>query len=57
MTRPDGEVVIIDYKFGEPKPSYAAQVARYADIFRRMGHARVSTALWYVDTDVVVEGI
>lgn len=57
VTLPGGEVVVIDYKFGAPKPSYAAQVARYADIFRRMGHARVSTALWYVDSDVVVEGM
>ncbi|MGN0188927.1 MAG: UvrD-helicase domain-containing protein [Candidatus Cryptobacteroides sp.] len=57
VTMPSGEIVVIDYKFGVPKPSYSAQVARYAGIFRRMGHARVSTALWYVDTDVVVEGI
>ena len=57
VSLPSGEVIVIDYKFGTPRPAYAAQVARYADIFRRMGHAKVSTALWYVDTGVVVEGM
>lgn len=49
--RPDGEVLIIDYKFGSHRPSYDRQVARYADICRRMGYRKVSTFLWYVDVD------
>ena len=49
------EVIIVDYKFGEPDPRYASQVRRYADIWRRMGYGRVSAMLWYVHTGEVVE--
>ena len=48
-----GKVTVIDYKFGEHKRMYDAQVARYADLYRRMGYASVTTALWYVFTDEV----
>lgn len=51
----DDEVVIVDYKFGEPDPRYASQVRRYADIWRRMGYGRISAMLWYVHTGEVVE--
>lgn len=50
---PEG-IVIIDYKFGEHRRSYERQVARYADIYRRMGYSSVSTALWYVIPDKVL---
>lgn len=50
----DGGVVIIDYKFGEHNRRYERQIARYADIYRRMGYGNVSTALWYVDRDEVI---
>lgn len=53
VSRPDGEIVIIDYKFGAHRNSYDRQVARYADICRRMGHRKVTTALWYVDSDEI----
>ncbi|MBQ9819120.1 MAG: UvrD-helicase domain-containing protein [Bacteroidales bacterium] len=52
----DGRVTVIDYKFGAERPAYARQVARYADIYRRMGHAQVETVLWYVPSDRVVRG-
>ena len=51
----DGGVIVVDYTFGAPRPSYDRQVARYADICRRMGYASVKTALWYVDIDEVKE--
>lgn len=51
----DGEVIIVDYKFGEHDSRYASQVRRYADIWRRMGYVRVSGMLWYVHTGEVVE--
>lgn len=60
MYRPDrvveseGRVMIIDYKFGEHRKSYERQVARYADIYRRMGYSDVTAALWYVMPDKVV---
>ncbi len=52
--RPDGSVLIIDYKFGSRRQAYLSQIARYADLWKRMGHENVSTFLWYVFDDVVV---
>ena len=52
----DGRVTVIDYKFGAERPAYARQVARYADIYRRMGYAQVDTVLWYVPSDRTVRG-
>ena len=49
----DGKVTVIDYKFGEKRRSYQRQVARYADIYRRMGYSEISSAIWYVLTDEV----
>jgi hypothetical protein len=51
----DGKVLIVDYKFGEHRPSYVRQVRRYADIWRRMGYENVEAALWYVQTGDVVD--
>lgn len=48
-----GDVHIVDYKFGEHRQSYGRQVARYADIYRRMGYRNVSAALWYVADNYV----
>ncbi len=49
----DGKVTIIDYKFGEKNRSYQRQVARYADIYHRMGYSDITTIIWYVLTDEV----
>lgn len=49
----DEVVTVIDYKFGEKDPYYKTQVGRYAGIYRRMGYQKVSTAIWYVPSDVV----
>ena len=60
MLRPDrvvvqgGKVTVIDYKFGEHRSAYERQIARYADIWRRMGYDDVSAFLWYVQTGEVV---
>ncbi|MCD8313135.1 MAG: UvrD-helicase domain-containing protein [Bacteroidales bacterium] len=53
--RPDGSVLVVDYKFARHKPEYLSQVARYADIWRRMGHSDVTACLWYVWDDNVIE--
>lgn len=59
IRRPDrvlvrnGKVTVIDYKFGGRNPRYARQVARYADIYRRMGYPEISASIWYVLTDEV----
>ena len=59
LYRPDrvvidgGRVSIVDYKFGEHDPKYGRQIAKYADIYRRMGYRSVTASLWYVMTDQV----
>ena len=53
----DGIVTIVDYKFGEHHKKYEHQVARYADLWRRMGYEQVKAFLWYVESGEVVEVI
>ena len=54
VVHPDGSVDVIDYKFGEPHPTYVRQVQRYMNLYRKMGHPTVSGWLWYLETGVVV---
>ncbi len=49
----DGNVTVIDYKFGEKNRRYRRQVSRYADIYRRMGYSEITPIIWYVLTDEV----
>ena len=49
----NGSVTIVDYKFGEKDSRYSRQVGKYASIYRRMGWSSVSTAIWYVNSDLV----
>lgn len=49
----DGKVTVIDYKFGERNRRYRRQVARYADIYRRMGYSEITPIIWYVLADEV----
>lgn len=51
----DGEVKVIDYKFGEHHRKYERQVKRYMDMWRRMGYKNVSGFLWYLDSGNIVE--
>ena len=45
----DGErTIVVDFKFGKPRPEYADQVRRYMDLLQRMGHHHVEGFLWYV---------
>ena len=46
---------MIDYKFGEHYKKYERQVARYMDMWRRMGYEKVSGYLWYLDSGNIVE--
>ena len=50
-----GEVLIIDYKFGRPHPSYLDQVRSYMETYRALGHASVRACLWFVPDNTVVE--
>ena len=64
LHRPDRVVVsgsgaiVIDYKFGEEKPSYRRQVARYKALLTSLGYAPVTGFLWYIrpeGTDIIEE--
>ena len=46
----DGSACIIDYKFGKPEDHYIYQVRRYLRLYKAMGYAPVSGALWYLFT-------
>ena len=45
----DATVSIIDFKFGEHEDRYFRQIARYGDLYRRMGYSKVRSFLWYVE--------
>jgi hypothetical protein len=44
----DGEVIVVDFKFGKPYPEYNIQVKEYMDLLHGMGYEQVSGYLWYV---------
>ena len=48
-------VIIVDYKFGEHYHEYEKKLRKYADLWRKMGYEDVTTFLWYVHSDEVVE--
>ena len=54
----DGQIMVIDYKFGKENPEYHKQVRGYMNLFKEMGYKDVSGYLWYVYQDKVeqVEG-
>lgn len=51
----DGQVVVVDFKFGKPRASYAKQVSEYMDLLARMGYTRITGYLWYVDESLIEE--
>lgn len=44
----DGQVVVVDFKFGKPKDGYRQQVREYMDLLSAMGYEQISGYLWYV---------
>ncbi len=44
----DSQVVVVDFKFGNPSPAYPQQVREYMDLLKQMGHTHVSGFIWYV---------
>lgn len=58
ILRPDrviidgSSVVIVDYKFGSPRPHYRRQISQYADLYRSLGYSSVKAYLWYVGKSV-----
>ena len=51
---PEGEVTVIDYKFGAQEESHKRQVLRYANLYRKMGYAKVSAYLWYLADNFII---
>lgn len=47
MTK-DGEVIVIDFKFGNKQPSYNKQVHQYIKLLANMGYQNIHGYLWYV---------
>lgn len=50
----DGEVVVVDFKFGRENEKYKEQVRSYVRLLERMGYEGVTGYLWYVDEEEVV---
>ncbi len=46
------EVIIIDYKFGTPRPSHTRQMLEYVDLMKKMNYEKISAYLWYVDLHI-----
>lgn len=44
----DGRVVVVDFKFGRPRPVYEDQVRVYMKLLSQMGYKNVRGYLWYV---------
>jgi len=61
IRRPDrvmlksGQVIVVDYKFGQKKsPGYSAQVRKYAEMLRQMKYTDVKGYIWYVNQNEVI---
>lgn len=50
-----GEVVIVDFKFGSPRPEYVEQVNRYKALTQNMGYPNVKGNLWFVYSNRIEE--
>ena len=47
--------IVVDFKFGTPKPEYQEQVREYMDLIASMGHSDVKGYLWYVYNNKIEE--
>ena len=42
-----GEIIVVDYKFGEKKDSHFSQVSTYMSLLKSMGYKNVSGYIYY----------
>lgn len=49
------EMIVLDFKFGKPKPEYHEQVREYMDLLQQMGYQNVHGYLWYVYNNKIEE--
>lgn len=46
-------MIVVDFKFGTPKPEYYEQVSEYMQLLRQMGYEHVEGYLWFVYTNKI----
>jgi len=52
----DGKkMIVVDFKFGKPRPEYQNQVRGYMNLLRTMGYPNVKGYLWFVYSNVIEE--
>lgn len=52
----DGEQwIVVDFKFGAPKPEYHDQVRKYMQLLASMGHENIRGYLWFVYSNKIEE--
>lgn len=51
------ETLVVDFKFGRPKPEYQEQVREYMQLLQQMGHQNVKGWLWFVYSNKIEEVI
>ncbi len=51
----DDHVLVIDFKFGRESSMHISQVKEYMDLVGKMTGKKIEGALWYVDSDKIVE--
>lgn len=51
----NGKVIVVDFKFGKPKPDYSDQVKGYINLLQGMGYEQVEGYLWYVYNNKIVK--
>ena len=49
------EWIVVDFKFGAPKPEYHEQVHEYMQLLASMGHQNIKGYLWYVYSNKIEE--
>ena len=49
------QTIVVDFKFGRPRPEYQAQVSEYMTLLTGMGHTNIKGYLWYVYTNQIEE--
>ena len=48
----DGQVVVVDFKFGKENLQYNKQVKGYMQLLTKMGYKNITGYLWYVDEEL-----
>ena len=49
------EIIVVDFKFGTPRPDYVNQVRGYMSILSDMGYPNVKGFFWYVYSNQIEE--